>query len=102
MKLRLRTPFQLARQLLAQARSEPEAVEEYLDAHGEEWEALAEIAPGAAAAILEELDEEALSELIGDLDPPEAAEVLSSFRPRSPPMFSRSFPPPKPPRCSRR
>lgn len=80
MKLRLRTPFQLARQLLAQARSRPDAVEEYLDAHGEEWEALAEIAPGAAAAILEELDEEALTELIGELDPPEAAEVLSELQ----------------------
>ncbi|CAN5138150.1 hypothetical protein BH18ACT5_BH18ACT5_10450 [soil metagenome] len=41
MKLRLRSPRQLARQLLAQARREPDQVEEYLDAHGEEWEALA-------------------------------------------------------------
>ncbi len=81
MKLRLRSPRQLARQLLIQARREPEAVEEYLDAHGEEWEALAEAAPGAAAAILEELDEEALSELIGDLDPAEAADILVELQP---------------------
>ncbi|MGQ0848760.1 MAG: magnesium transporter [Actinomycetota bacterium] len=80
MKLRLRSPRQLARQLLAQARREPEAVEDYLDSHGEEWEALAEVAPGAAAAILEELDEEALSTLIGDLDPPDAAEVLTELQ----------------------
>jgi magnesium transporter len=79
-KLRLRSPRQLARQLLAQARSVPEQVEEYLDAHGEEWEALAEAAPGAAAAILEELDEEAVAELISDLDAPEAAEVLSELQ----------------------
>lgn len=81
MKLRLRSPRQLARQLLAQARRQPEAVEEYLDAHGEEWEALAEAAPGAAAAILEELDDEAFNELLGDLDPPEAAEVLAELQP---------------------
>lgn len=82
MKLRLRSPRQLARQLLVQARRQPEAVEEYLDAHGEEWEALAEAAPGAAAAILEELDEEALTELIGDLDPAEAADILAELQPQ--------------------
>ncbi|HJQ96497.1 MAG TPA: magnesium transporter [Acidimicrobiia bacterium] len=79
MKLRLRSPRQLARLLLAQARRQPEAVEEYLDAHGEEWEALAALAPGAAAAILGELDEDALSELISDLEAPEAAEVLAEL-----------------------
>lgn len=81
MKLRLRSPRQLARQLLAQARRQPEAVEDYLDAHADEWEAVAEAAPGAAAAILEELDEQALTELLADLDPPEAAEVLSELQP---------------------
>jgi len=79
-KLRLRSPRQLARQLLAQARSKPAEVEEYLDAHGEEWEALAEAAPGAAAAILEELDAGALAELISDLEAPEAAEVLAELQ----------------------
>lgn len=81
MKLRLRSPLQLARQLLVQARREPEAVEEYLDTHGEEWEALAEAAPGAAADILEELDEEALTELIGGLEPAEAADILVELQP---------------------
>jgi magnesium transporter len=80
-KLRLRSPRQLARQLLVQARRQPDAVEDYLDAHNEEWEALAEAAPGAAAAILEELDEEALSELIGELDPAEAADILAELQP---------------------
>jgi magnesium transporter len=80
-KLRLRSPLQLARQLLVQARREPEAVEEYLDTHGEEWEALAEAAPGAAADILEELDEEALTELIGGLEPAEAADILVELQP---------------------
>lgn len=80
MKLRLRSARQLGRQLLAQARRRPEAVEEYLDAHAEEWEALAEVAPGAAAAILGELDEEALTELISDLEAPDAAEVLSELQ----------------------
>ena len=81
MKLRLRSPLQLARQLLVQARREPEAVEEYLDTHGEEWEALAEAAPGAAADILEELDEAALTELIGELEPAEAADILVELQP---------------------
>ena len=81
MKLRLRSPRQLARQLLVQARREPEAVEEYLDTHGEEWEALAEAAPGAAADILEELDEDALTELIGGLEPAEAADILVELQP---------------------
>lgn len=81
MKLRLRTPRQLARQLLAHARRQPEAVEDYLDHHGEEWEALAEAAPGAAAAILEELADEAVSDLIGDLDRRDAAEVLTELQP---------------------
>ena len=81
MKLRLRSPFQLARQLLVQARREPEAVEEYLDTHGEEWEALAEAAPGAAADILEELDEDALTELIGGLEPSDAADILVELQP---------------------
>jgi magnesium transporter len=80
-KLRLRSPRQLARQLLVQARRQPEVVEEYLDSHGEEWEALAEAAPGAAAAILEELDDEALAELIGGLEPAEAADVLVELQP---------------------
>jgi magnesium transporter len=56
-------------------------VEDYLDRHGEEWEALAEAAPGAAAAILEELSDQALSELIGDLDLEEAAEILTELQP---------------------
>ena len=81
MKLRLRSPRQLARQLLVQARHQPEVVEEYLDTHGEEWEALAEAAPGAAAAILEELDEDALAELIGGLEPTEAADILVELQP---------------------
>ncbi|HKX75402.1 MAG TPA: magnesium transporter [Acidimicrobiia bacterium] len=81
MKLRLRTPRQLARQLLTQARRQPAVVEDYLDRHGEEWEALAGAAPGAAAAILEELSDEAVSELIGDLDLREAAEILTELQP---------------------
>ena len=80
MKLRLRSPRQLARELLTHARAKPDEVETYLDAHGEEWEALAEAAPGAAAAILEELTDEALAELIAQLDAPEAAEVLTELQ----------------------
>jgi len=80
-KLQLRTPRQLARQLLAQARRRPESVEAYLDRHGPEWEALAGAAPGAAADILEELSDEAVSELFADLGVEEAAEVLTELQP---------------------
>ena len=92
MKLRLRSPRQLARQLLAQARRQPGIVEEYLDSHGEEWEALAEAAPGAAAAILEELSDEAVTELLGDLDTKELAEVLREFQPERAVEVLEDFP----------
>jgi magnesium transporter len=80
-KLRLRSPRHLARLLLAQARRRPEEVEEFLDTHGEAWEALAEAAPGAAADILEELSDEAMTELLSDLEPAEAADVLVEMQP---------------------
>ena len=102
MKLRLRSPLQLARQLLVQARHQPEAVEEYLDAHSEEWEALAEAAPGAAAAILEELDDEALSALIGDLEPAEAADILVELQPEVAADLLEDSPRLTPPPCWRR
>lgn len=92
MKLRLRSPRQLARQLLAQARREPEIVENYLDRHGEEWEALAEAAPGAAAAILEELSDEAVTDLLADLDTKELAEVLREFQPEHAVEVLEDFP----------
>jgi len=91
-KLRLRSPRQLARQLLAQARREPEIVENYLDRHGEEWEALAEAAPGAAAAILEELSDEAVTDLLADLDTKELAEVLREFQPEHAVEVLEDFP----------
>ncbi|MGH8949386.1 MAG: hypothetical protein ACRDXF_11055, partial [Acidimicrobiia bacterium] len=58
MRLRLRRPRQLARDLLAAARRDHEEVADYLETHGEEWEALAEAAPGDAADVLEQLSEE--------------------------------------------
>lgn len=81
MKLRIRRPRQLARDLLAAARRDREEVEDYLDARPEEWEALVESAPGDAADILEELSEEAAIELLTDLDPDNAAEILEEISP---------------------
>lgn len=81
MKLRLRRPRDLAQTLRLLARRRPEEVEEYLDAHVEEWTALAEAAPGDAADILEELDDVAAGDLLAELDPDEAAEVLEELQP---------------------
>jgi magnesium transporter len=79
MKLRLQSPRELATRLRLLARRSPEEVEEYLDTHHEEWEALAEADPHDAADILEELGEEAATDLIADLDPDDAADVLEEM-----------------------
>ena len=80
MKLRLQSPRELAVRLRQLARRSPEEVEEYLDTHHEEWEALVEADPHDAADILEELGEEAATDLIADLDPDDAADVLEEMQ----------------------
>ena len=80
MKLRLQSPRELAVRLRLLARRSPEEVEEYLDTHHEEWEALVEADPHDAADILEELGEEAATDLIADLDPDDAADVLEEMQ----------------------
>ncbi|HEX6221471.1 MAG TPA: hypothetical protein VF115_10280, partial [Acidimicrobiia bacterium] len=72
MKLRLRSPRQLAHQLLAVARRDHDQVADYLDANREEWEALALAAPSDAADIIEQLDEEDAIELLSELPPADA------------------------------
>jgi magnesium transporter len=81
MRLRLRSPRHLARNLLDRARREPEQVADYLEANPEEWEALAEAAPGDAADVLEQLDESDAAGLLVGLQAPEAAEVLEEIAP---------------------
>lgn len=81
MRLRLRSPRQLARQLLTAARRDPEEVAEYLEANTEEWGALAVTAPSDAADVLEQLEEGDAAGLLADLDPSEAAEVLEEIAP---------------------
>lgn len=81
MRLRLRSPRQLAKTLLDLARSEPEEVADYLEANPEEWEALAEAAPSDAADVLEQLDDEDAAGLLAGLDASEAAEVLEEIAP---------------------
>lgn len=81
MKIRLRSPRQLAQNLLSAARRDREEVEEYLDSRPEEWEALAETAPGDAADVLEELSEDAAVVLLTDLDPDDAAGILEEIAP---------------------
>jgi len=80
MKLRLRRPRDLASTLRGIARRRPEAVEEYLEDHPEEWSAIVEATPGDAADILEAIGEEAAGELITDLEPEEAAGLLEELR----------------------
>jgi len=81
MRLRLRSPRQLARTLLAAARRDHEVVADYLEANIEEWGALAEAAPSDAADVLEQLDELDAAGLISDLEPSEAAEILEEISP---------------------
>ena len=81
MRLRLRSPRQLASSLLAVARRDRAVVADYLDANREEWEALAAASPSDAADILEQLEEEEAAELLHELEPANAAEVLAEIAP---------------------
>lgn len=80
MKLRLRRPRDLASTLRGIARRRPEAVEEYLEDHPEEWSAIVEATPGDAADIIEAIGEEAAGELMTELEPEEAAGLLEELR----------------------
>jgi magnesium transporter len=81
LRLRLRSPRQLARQLIAAARRDHDQVADYLDANREEWEALAHAAPSDAADVLEQLDEADAVLLLSELPPTEAAEILEEIAP---------------------
>lgn len=81
MRLRLRSPRQLARQLLAVARRDHEQVADYLDANREAWEALATATPSDAADIIEQLEEADAAQLLSDLPPSQAAEILEEIAP---------------------
>lgn len=80
MRFRLPRPRDLAVSLRELARRDPDEAEEYLDAHQEEWEALAESVPEEAADILEAIDEMSAAELIVGLDTEPAGEVLDEMR----------------------
>ena len=79
MKLRLRTPRDLAIALRDLARRRPGEATEYLDDHEEEWTALAGGEPQHAADILEAIPEGDAAELIADLSPGDAADVLEEM-----------------------
>jgi magnesium transporter len=81
MRLRLRSPRQLARRLLAVARRDHDRVADYLDANRRAWEALAHATPGDAADILEQLEETDAAVLLSELPPTDAAEVLEEIAP---------------------
>ena len=81
MRLRLRSPRQLAITLLAAARREPAEVADYLESNLEKWEALAEAAPGDAADVLEQLEEDDAALLLSELEPGGAAEILEEIAP---------------------
>ncbi|MGD2043679.1 MAG: magnesium transporter [Acidimicrobiia bacterium] len=81
MRLRLRSPRQLAHRLLAVARRDRDQVADYLDANREAWEALALASPGDAADVLEQLDESDAVQLLSTLPPEDAAEILEEIAP---------------------
>src|SRR3989304_2612649 len=79
MKLRLRRPRDLALALRDLARRRPNEAADYLDAHEEEWTALAGADPHNAPDILEAIGEENAADLISDLTPGDAADVLEEM-----------------------
>ena len=81
MRIRLLRPREFAQRLRSAALVRPEAVEEYLDSHIAEWEALAAADPHDAADILEGLGAEAAADLLAELDPIRAAGILDEMRP---------------------
>jgi len=80
-RLRLRRPRQLARDLLAAARRDRDEVADYLESHVEEWEALAGASPEDAADVLEQLTEEDAAGLLTGLEPEDAADILERIAP---------------------
>ena len=83
MKIRIPRPRQFGSSLRDLARRRPDEAEEYLDAHHDAWEELAEHDPHDAADILEALDEEGAVDLLQDLPPDNAGEVLDEMHPEA-------------------
>ena len=79
-RFRIPRPGEVTDTLRDLARRRPEVAEEYLDAHHDEWEALAERDPQDAADILEAIDEEGAADLLTELTPDEAGEVLDEMK----------------------
>ncbi len=81
MRLRLLRPRELALRLRNAARVEPDVVEEYLDTHIPQWEALASADPHDTADILEELGADAATDLLAELNSTPVANILNEMRP---------------------
>lgn len=83
MRIRIPRPRQFGSSIRELARRSPDEAEEYLDAHQEAWEQLAEHDPHDAADILEALDEGGAADLLQELDPDNAGEVLDEMHPEA-------------------
>ena len=81
MRINLPRVRELAQQLRNTARVQPGEVEQYLETHADEWQALAKADPHDAADILEGLDADAATELLSDLTVADAAGILNEMRP---------------------
>ncbi len=81
MRLKLLRPRDLALRLRSAARVEPEVVEEYLDTHIPQWEAVATADPHDTADILEELGTDAATDLLAELNAIPVANILNEMRP---------------------
>jgi magnesium transporter len=79
MRFNLPRPRQLARNLREVAQSRPETTEEYLQAHPEEWQRIAEVDPHDAADILEALGPETAVDFIPGLTEAQLARVLEEM-----------------------
>jgi len=93
LKLRLRSPRQFARVLLAAAQRDRQEVADYLDSRREEWEALAEAMPSDAADVLEQLPDDEVADLLVDLDSDDVAEILEEIAPELAAELVEDLPP---------
>ena len=91
--MRFLRPREFAQRLRDLARRDPDEAREYLAAHSEEWESLAEVDPHDAADILEALEEEHAADLISGLETEEAADVLDEMHPGAAADLIEELPP---------
>jgi magnesium transporter len=83
MRIRVPSPRRVAESLRDFARRRPTEAAEYIELNPEEWVKLVEESPGAAADILEAIDEDSAAELLTELESSDAGDILDEMTPES-------------------